>query len=66
VPRVPVATDALGELPDGVSATLAATLPLAGLTTVRLLRARPLAGRRVPLTGASGGVGHPVVELAAA
>src|SRR5580765_7183072 len=44
-----------------------AALPLAGLTALRLLRAAPpLAGRRVLLTGASGGVGHYVTELASA
>jgi NADPH:quinone reductase len=63
---VPVATDALVELPDQVSAVSAATLPLAGLTVLRLLRAAgSLAGRRVLVTGASGGVGHLLVELAA-
>ncbi|NEC09025.1 zinc-binding dehydrogenase, partial [Streptomyces sp. SID7909] len=39
---------------------------LAGITALRLLRAAgPVAGRRVLLTGASGGVGHYVTELAA-
>ena len=66
-PLVPVATESLVELPDEVSAVTAATLPLAGLTAIRLLRAAgPLAGSRLLLTGASGGVGHLVVELAAA
>jgi NADPH:quinone reductase-like Zn-dependent oxidoreductase len=64
---VPVATDALVELPDEVSPVTAATLPLAGLTVLRLLRASgSVAGRRVLVTGASGGVGHLLVELAAA
>lgn len=62
-----VATDALVPPPDSGSAVTAATLPLAGLTAIRLLRAAgPLFGRRVLLAGASGGVGHFVVELAAA
>jgi NADPH:quinone reductase-like Zn-dependent oxidoreductase len=66
-PRVPVATESLAVLPEEVSAVTAATLPLAGLTAIRLLRAAgPLASRRVLITGASGGVGHNVVELAAA
>jgi len=66
-PRVAVATDALVALPDAITATVGATLPLAGLTAVRLLRAAgSMAGRRVLMTGASGGVGHFLVELAAA
>lgn len=64
--RVPISTDALVELPDSITDSVAATLPLAGLTAVRLLRASgSLAGRRVLITGASGGVGHLLVELAA-
>jgi NADPH:quinone reductase-like Zn-dependent oxidoreductase len=62
-----VPTSSLAELPDGLDAVRAAALPLAGLTALRLLRtAGALAGRRVLLTGASGGVGHYVTELAAA
>jgi NADPH:quinone reductase-like Zn-dependent oxidoreductase len=62
-----VPTDALAELPDSVTAVQAAALPLAGLTALRLLRtAGALAGQRILLTGASGGVGHYVTELAAA
>jgi NADPH2:quinone reductase len=54
-------------LPDSISDRVAAALPLAGLTALRLLRvAGPIAGKRVLLTGASGGVGHYLVELAAA
>jgi NADPH:quinone reductase-like Zn-dependent oxidoreductase len=54
-------------LPDAVPTDVAAALPLAGLTALRLLRAAGgVAGRRVLLTGASGGVGHYFVELAAA
>ncbi|GAA1526156.1 zinc-binding dehydrogenase [Actinomadura kijaniata] len=54
-------------LPGHVGFTEAAALPLAGLTALRLLRAAgSLTGRRVLLTGASGGVGHYLVELAAA
>ncbi|MEU6589780.1 zinc-binding dehydrogenase [Streptomyces sp. NPDC046881] len=64
---VAVPAHALAELPDGVSVLHGAALPLAGLTALRLLRAAgPVLGRRVLLTGASGGVGHFVTELAAA
>jgi NADPH2:quinone reductase len=62
-----VPTSSLAELPDAVSAMTAAALPLAGLTALRLLRtAGSVIGRRLLLTGASGGVGHYFVELAAA
>ncbi len=65
--EVAVPADRLAELPDNVSSTDAATLPLAGLTALRLLRVvGPLYGRTVLLTGAAGGVGHFFVELAAA
>ncbi|MEV5945469.1 zinc-binding dehydrogenase [Streptomyces sp. NPDC051993] len=64
--RVAVPSASVAELPDGVDALTAAALPLAGITALRLLRAAgPVAGRRVLLTGASGGVGHYVTELAA-
>ncbi|QKW33810.1 zinc-binding dehydrogenase [Actinomadura sp. NAK00032] len=60
-----VPTHSLAVLPDGVDGVRAAALPLAGITALRLLRtAGSLAGRRVLLTGASGGVGHYVAELA--
>lgn len=65
--RVAVKTTQIAELPDDLDATVAAALPLAGLTALRLLRtAGPLADRRVLMTGASGGVGHYFTELAAA
>lgn len=65
--RVAAPTDALAVLPDDVAATTASTLGVAGLTALRLLRsAGNVGGVRVLLTGASGGVGHFVVELAAA
>jgi NADPH:quinone reductase len=61
-----VPTAALAPLPESVPAIQAAALPLAGLTALRLLRsAGSVAGRRILLTGASGGVGHYVTELAA-
>ena len=66
-PLVAAPTNALAMLPDAIAATSASTLGVAGLTALRLLRmAGSVAGRRVLLTGASGGLGHFVVELAAA
>lgn len=60
-----VPTHSLVVLPDSIDSVRAAALPLAGITALRLLRtAGSLAGRRVLLTGASGGVGHYVTELA--
>lgn len=65
--RVVVDTSRMAPIPDELSAAAAAALPLAGLTALRLMRvAGSLAGRRVLITGASGGVGHYFVELAAA
>ncbi|GAA1964702.1 zinc-binding dehydrogenase [Kitasatospora viridis] len=66
-----VPTGQLAVLPDRLTVEQAAALPLAGLTALRLLRTATrhtghLAGRRVLLTGASGGVGHYLTELAAA
>lgn len=62
-----VPTHSLAVLPDSIDSARAAALPLAGITALRLLRtAGSLAGRRVLLTGASGGVGHYVTELAVA
>jgi NADPH2:quinone reductase len=66
-PLVAAPTNALAILPDEVSAPSASTLGVAGLTALRLLRtAGTVAGKRVLLTGASGGVGHFVTEMAAA
>src|SRR5262249_44674461 len=65
--RASVPTARLAAIPPGMTARTAAALPLAGLTALRLVRAAgPLLGQRVLLTGASGGVGHLVTELAAA
>ncbi|KJK58678.1 zinc-binding dehydrogenase [Saccharothrix sp. ST-888] len=65
--RVAVPTRSVAELPDSIDSVTAAALPLAGITALRLLRAAgPVAARRVLLTGASGGVGHYLTELAAA
>ncbi|WP_328406013.1 zinc-binding dehydrogenase [Nocardia sp. NBC_00403] len=64
---VAVPTSKLAVVPDAVATITAAALPLAGLTALRLLRrVDELSGTRILLTGASGGVGHYLVELAAA
>lgn len=57
----------LAALPAGVSVEAAAALPLAGVTALRTLRlGGDLLGRRVLVTGASGGVGRMQVQLAVA
>lgn len=60
-----VPTARLAALPQEVSFEDAATLPVAGLTARRALEvAGPLLGRRVLVTGASGGVGRFAIQLA--
>lgn len=62
--RVPAAQ--LVELPDAVSDTVAAALPVAGMTALQACRVAELGpGRRVLVTGAAGGVGHLAVQIAA-
>ncbi|AZP15808.1 alcohol dehydrogenase [Streptomyces aquilus] len=56
----------LAVVPDGVDLGEAAALPVAAGTALRALeQAGPLLGRRVLVTGASGGVGGFAVQLAA-
>lgn len=63
--QVAVPTSHVAALPGEVSFAQAATLPIAGVTALRLLRLVPdLSGRRVLVTGAAGGVGRFAVELA--
>lgn len=63
--QVAVPTKALAVLPNGVSFERAATLPVAGLTALYALGKRgSLLGRRVLVTGASGGVGIFALQLA--
>ena len=63
--RVAVSQDWMAELPDRVSFAQAAALPTAGLTALRILRLGPaILGRRVLVTGASGGVGRFAIQLA--
>lgn len=60
-----VSTDVLAELPDEVSLEQAATLPVAGLTALRALEVGGFVlGKRVLVTGASGGVGRFAIQLA--
>jgi NADPH2:quinone reductase len=62
--RVAVPAGWLAELED-VSFVVAAALPTAGLTALRMLRISPgTLGRRVAITGAAGGVGRFAVQLA--
>jgi NADPH:quinone reductase len=64
--RRAVPTENLAVLPDSVDFGQAAALPVAGVTALQALRALgPVVGRRVLITGASGGVGRFAVQLAA-
>jgi NADPH:quinone reductase-like Zn-dependent oxidoreductase len=63
--RVAVPSHRAAPIPDNVSFADAAALPVAGLTALRALRTGgPSLGRRVLVTGASGGVGMFAVQLA--
>jgi NADPH2:quinone reductase len=62
---VAVPTETLCALPDAVTDAQAAALPVAGLTALKSLDiAGSVLGRRVLVTGASGGVGRFAVQLA--
>jgi NADPH:quinone reductase-like Zn-dependent oxidoreductase len=64
--RCAVDATALAPLPPTVDPAQAAALPVAGLAALQALRAAGLApGKRVLVTGASGGVGHFAVQIAA-
>lgn len=63
--RIAVPPSNLSEIPDTVSFSAAATLPVAGLTALGILRlGGPILGKEVLVTGASGGVGQLAVQLA--
>jgi NADPH:quinone reductase-like Zn-dependent oxidoreductase len=63
--RVAVPAHALAALPDKVTFSQAATFPVAGLTALgALAKGGLLLGRRVLVTGATGGVGDFAVQLA--
>jgi NADPH2:quinone reductase len=64
---VAVPSSRLAVIPDGISFSQAATLPTAGLTALRALeRGGFLLGKRILVTGATGGVGGLAVQLAQA
>jgi NADPH:quinone reductase len=64
--RCAVDVGALVEVPSSVDLAEAAALPVAGVAALQALRAAgPVLGRRVLVTGASGGVGRFAVQLAA-
>ena len=63
--RVSVPSYRVAAIPENVSFADAAALPVAGLTALRALRTGgSLLGRRVLVTGASGGVGIFAIQLA--
>lgn len=60
-----VGTDLIGIVPDGADHGAISTVPVAGTTALRALhRLGPLLGRRVLITGATGGTGRYAVQLA--
>lgn len=64
--RIVVPPVRLVRLPEGVSFDRAAALPVAGLTAMLgLSKKDPIAGQRVLITGATGGVGMLAIQLAA-
>ena len=63
--RVAVPTQALAALPEKVTFSQAATFPVAGLTAMHALAKNgTILGKRVLVTGATGGVGDFAVQLA--
>ncbi|APU15062.1 MULTISPECIES: zinc-binding dehydrogenase [Actinoalloteichus] len=63
--RRAVDTDFIGTAPDGADLGALSTVPVAGGSALRALhRLGPILGRRVLVTGATGGVGRYTVQLA--
>ncbi|MDF2824369.1 MAG: alcohol dehydrogenase, partial [Mycobacterium sp.] len=61
-----LSADNVAVIPDSVDFETAAALSVAGVTAVQIVRRLgPVLGRRVLITGASGGVGRLAVQLAA-
>jgi len=64
--KVAIPTVRAALIPEGIDFDIAATLPIAGLTILRAFAlAAPLEGKRVLITGGSGGVGQFAIQLAA-
>jgi len=64
--KVAIPTVRAALIPEGIDFDIAATLPIAGLTILRAFAlAAPLKGKRVLITGGSGGVGQFAIQLAA-
>ncbi|MFJ2768205.1 zinc-binding dehydrogenase [Streptomyces sp. NPDC087300] len=60
-----VDTDLIGVVPEGADLGAISTVPVAGASALRALhRIGPLLGKRVMVTGATGGVGRYAVQLA--
>ncbi|WPO71166.1 MULTISPECIES: zinc-binding dehydrogenase [unclassified Streptomyces] len=60
-----VSTDLIGTVPEGADPGAISTVPVAGASALRALdRIGPILGRRVMVTGATGGVGRYAVQLA--
>jgi NADPH:quinone reductase-like Zn-dependent oxidoreductase len=65
--RVATPVELMAPLPENVSFEQAATLPVAGLTALSALRfGGSIVGRRVLITGATGGVGQFAIQIAVA
>ena len=65
--RIAAAPHEFAAIPDGISFETASALPLAGLTALYALqKGGSLLGKRVLITGASGGMGQLAVQLALA
>lgn len=65
--RVSTPVELMAPLPGNVSFEQAATLPVAGLTALSALRfGGSIVGRRVLITGATGGVGQFAIQIAVA
>ncbi|MGW4590773.1 zinc-binding dehydrogenase [Amycolatopsis thermoflava] len=61
-----VRTTAIGAVPEGADGGAISTIPVAGLTALHVLRRfGQTLGKRIMITGASGGVGRFAVQLAA-